>query len=38
MRVDWAGVPVGEEEATKRNWENYYVRSMKQTFGIGSIL
>ncbi|KAG9610121.1 activator of 90 kDa heat shock protein ATPase-like protein 1, partial [Aureobasidium melanogenum] len=38
MRVDWTGVPVGEEEATKRNWENYYVRSMKQTFGIGSIL
>jgi activator of HSP90 ATPase len=38
MRVNWTGVPVGEEEATKRNWENYYVRSMKQTFGIGSIL
>lgn len=38
MRVDWKGVPVGQEEPTKRNWDNYYVRSIKQTFGVGSIL
>ena len=38
MRVEWKGVPVGQEEVTKRNWETYYVRSIKQTFGFGTIL
>jgi activator of HSP90 ATPase len=38
MRVDWEGVPVGQEEPTKRNWEEYYVRSIKTTFGFGTIL
>ena len=33
MRVTWTGVPVGQEEVTKRNWGEYYVRSIKQTFG-----
>lgn len=33
MRVTWSGVPVGQEDVTKQNWEMYYVRSMKQTFG-----
>ena len=33
MRVTWSGVPVGQEEVTKRNWEEYYVRSIKTTFG-----
>lgn len=33
MRVTWKGVPVGQEEVTKRNWQEYYVRSIKQTFG-----
>jgi len=33
MRVNWTGVPVGQEEVTKRNWREYYVRSIKQTFG-----
>lgn len=33
MRVSWSGVPVGQEEVTKRNWGEYYVRSIKQTFG-----
>lgn len=33
MRVEWIGVPVGQEEVTKRNWLEYYVRSIKQTFG-----
>lgn len=26
MRVDWTGVPIGQEEPTKRNWSEYYVR------------
>ncbi|EPE27752.1 Activator of Hsp90 ATPase, Aha1 [Glarea lozoyensis ATCC 20868] len=38
MRVTWSGVPIGQEEVTKRNWREYYVRSIKQTFGFGTIL
>ncbi|KAH7312352.1 Hsp90 co-chaperone AHA1 [Stachybotrys elegans] len=38
MRVVWEGVPVGQEEVTKRNWLEYYVKSIKQTFGFGTIL
>lgn len=33
MRVEWRGVPVGEEEVVRRNWGEYYVRSIKTTFG-----
>jgi len=33
MRVTWDGVPVGQEEVTRRNWGEYYVRSIKTTFG-----
>jgi activator of HSP90 ATPase len=33
MRVEWTGVPIGQEEVTKRNWLEYYVRSIKLTFG-----
>ena len=33
MHVTWTGVPVGQEDITRTNWESYYVRSMKQTFG-----
>ncbi|KAL4921735.1 activator of Hsp90 ATPase [Aspergillus aurantiobrunneus] len=36
MRVSWTGVPVGQEDVTKQNWELYYVRSIKQTFGFRS--
>ena len=38
MNVNWEGVPVGQEEPTKRNWSEYYVRSIKTTFGFGTIL
>ncbi|CAD6506051.1 BgTH12-06983 [Blumeria graminis f. sp. triticale] len=38
MRVTWSGVPIGHEEVTKKNWKEYYVRSIKQTFGFGAIL
>ncbi|KAK4238007.1 putative chaperone binding protein [Achaetomium macrosporum] len=34
MRVEWTGVPIGQEEVTKRNWLEYYVRSIKRTFGM----
>ena len=33
MRVTWDGVPAGQEEVTKRNWLEYYVKSIKTTFG-----
>ncbi len=33
MRVVWKGVPMGQEEVTRRNWGEYYVRSIKTTFG-----
>jgi activator of HSP90 ATPase len=38
MRVVWEGVPVGQEDVTKRNWTEYYIKSIKQTFGFGTIL
>jgi len=37
MRVTWDGVPVGQEDVTKRNWLEYYVKSIKQTFGYVKI-
>lgn len=38
MRVSWSGVPIGQEDVTRRNWGEYYVRSIKQTFGFGTLL
>ncbi|RAK97614.1 AHA1 family protein [Aspergillus ibericus CBS 121593] len=38
MRVTWTGVPIGQEDVTRQNWDVYYVRSIKQTFGFGTIL
>jgi activator of HSP90 ATPase len=29
MRVNWDGVPIGQEEVTRRNWGEYYVVSDK---------
>ncbi|KAK7742356.1 Co-chaperone [Cytospora paraplurivora] len=33
LRVNWKGVPVGQEEVTKENFQTYYVHSIKRTFG-----
>ena len=33
MRVKWDRVPVGQEEITEAKWGEYYVRSLKTTFG-----
>lgn len=38
LRVSWTGVPIGQEDVVQRNWEQYYVRSIYQTFGFGTIL
>lgn len=38
MRVNWTGVPVGQEDVTKENWQTYYVHSIKRTFGqVGTL-
>lgn len=38
MVVKWSGIPIGEEERVKDNFENYYIRSIKITFGFGAVL
>jgi len=38
LRLSWDGVPVGQEDVTKRNFGDYYVRSIKTTFGFGAVL
>ncbi|KAK9238042.1 activator of Hsp90 ATPase [Lipomyces kononenkoae] len=36
--VTWKGVPVGQEDVTRQNFEEYYVKSIKLTFGFGAVL
>ncbi|KAI7870026.1 activator of Hsp90 ATPase [Spinellus fusiger] len=36
LNVNQTGVPIGQEELTKTNWDGYYWRSIKQTFGFGA--
>lgn len=38
MVVKWSGIPVGQEDRVRENFENYYVRSIKITFGFGAVL
>ena len=38
MRVRWDGVPVGQEEVTKRNWGEYYVVRVILTFVLISVV
>lgn len=38
MVVNFAGVPVGEEDRVRGNFEEYYIRSIKLTFGFGAVL
>ncbi|AAS54400.1 AGL090Wp [Eremothecium gossypii ATCC 10895] len=38
MVVSWSGIPIGEEEKVKANFEEMYVRAIKLTFGFGSVL
>ncbi|KAF3905382.1 hypothetical protein ABW21_db0204392 [Orbilia brochopaga] len=33
LRLSWTGVPIGQEETTRRNFSEYYVKSIKLTFG-----
>lgn len=38
VQVTWSGIPVGEEDRVRNNFENYYVRPIKLTFGFGVVL
>lgn len=38
MVVKWKGIPIGEEDRVRGNFEDYYVRSIKITFGFGAVL
>lgn len=38
LQVKWTGIPVGEEDRVRGNFEDYYVRSIKLTFGFGAVL
>ncbi|KAI8064217.1 activator of Hsp90 ATPase [Gongronella butleri] len=37
LRVKQTGVPLGEEDTTRNNWNGYYWRAIKQTFGFGAV-
>ncbi|CAG8765890.1 30727_t:CDS:2, partial [Racocetra persica] len=37
VNITQKGVPVGEEEIVKQNWQNYYWNPIKSVFGYGSI-
>lgn len=38
LDVLFKGIPIGEEDQVKGNFENYYVRAIKLTFGFGTVL
>lgn len=38
MVVKFSGIPIGEEDRVRNNFEDYYIRSIKVTFGFGAVL
>lgn len=36
VRLEQSGVPVGEVEVTRNNWQRYYWDAIKQVFGFGA--
>lgn len=38
LDVLFKGIPIGQEEVVQGNFEDYYVRSIKLTFGFGAVL
>lgn len=38
LQINWSGIPVGEEDKCRDNFENYYVKAIKLTFGYGAVL
>ncbi|ORZ19490.1 activator of Hsp90 ATPase [Absidia repens] len=37
LHIKQTGLPLGEEELTRNNWNGYYWRAIKQTFGFGAV-
>lgn len=33
IRLVWEDVPIGQEQVSKENFENFYIKSIKSTFG-----
>lgn len=38
MKIDFTGVPVGEDKKVAENFEKYYIKSIKVVFGFGAVL
>lgn len=38
LRLSQTGIPTNDFDRTKEGWQNYYWRSIKQTFGFGSFI
>jgi len=38
LRLSQSGIPTNDFDRTKEGWQNYYWRSMKQTFGYGAYI
>ncbi|KAL3241634.1 Aha1p [Nakaseomyces bracarensis] len=38
LEITWRDIPVGQEDRVRQNFENYYVRAIKLTFGFGAVL
>lgn len=36
--VKWSGIPVGQEDVARGNFEEYYIKSIQVTFGFGAPL
>lgn len=37
-KIGWTGIPLGEADVVKRNFEEYYIKPIKITFGYGAVL
>uniref|UniRef100_A0A060T2X2 ARAD1C32252p n=1 Tax=Blastobotrys adeninivorans TaxID=409370 RepID=A0A060T2X2_BLAAD len=38
LKVNWTGIPIGQEEVVQTNFDEYYVKPIKLTFGFGTVL
>lgn len=38
LKVDWSGIPIGQEEVVESNFNSYYITPIKVTFGFGAVL
>lgn len=38
LKLEWSGIPIGEDEGVIKRFEEYYVKAIKLAFGYGSVL